>query len=230
MPIGLCGCLIGAFVIVMVLGIGAAVVFLRMPSLALWVAGFTPQGSTMQVFTGQTSAPPVQLENPTTPSQATVNLGSSGVQDLPASNVQTGTIDGSAAAVVSFSEADIMNLCTQRTTFCSNSNAQYKNVRIDLQPNGGVVYADVNVPEVGLQQTIGVVLRLDASRRQFAVAGVDMGGTLYGLPSGELGQRVQEVADKANELLQAASLNASGGVYNLADIRIDTQSITFVLR
>lgn len=214
----------------MVLGIGAVVVFLRMPNLALMVAGFTPQGSTMQVFAGQTTAPPVQLENPTSPSQVSVNLGSSGVQEVPASNVQTGTIDGGAAAAVSFSEIDIMNLCLQRTNLCSNTNPQYKNVRIDLQPNGGVIYADVNVPELGLQQTIGVALRLDASRRQFAVQGIDMGGTLYGLPSGELGQRVQEVANKANELLLAANLNASGGVYNLADIRIDAQSITFVMR
>ncbi len=229
-PLGLCGCLIGAVVIVMVLGIGAVIVFFRMPNLALMVAGFTPQGSTMQVFAGQTTSPVVQLENPTTPSEVTVNLGSSGAQSVPANNVQTGTLDGSAAAAVSFSETDIMNLCIQRTTFCSNSDPQYKNVRIDLQPNGGVIYADVNVPELGLQQTIGVVLRLDASHRQFAIAGVDMGGTLYGLPSGELGQRVQEVANKANELLLQASLNASGGIYNLSDIRIDAQSITFVMR
>ncbi len=230
LPLGLCGCLAGALIIVVVLGIGAVFVFLRMTGLALLAAGFTPQGSTVQLYAGQVAPAPVPLENPVTPPQAIVNLGPSGVQELPANNVQIGTIDGSAAATVAFSETDIMNLCRQRTTFCSDTNPQYRNVRVDLQPGGGVVYADVNVPELGLAQTIGVALRLDASHRQFEVAGVDMGGTLYGLPTGELGQRVQEVASKANELLQVASLSASGGLYNLSDIRIDSQNITFVMR
>lgn len=228
-PLGLCGCLTGALILVVVLGVGAVIVFLRMPSLALLAAGFTPQGSTVQVFAGQTAAP-VVLDNPTTPTQALVNLGASGVQELPATVVQTGTIDGSAAATVSFSETDLMNLCVQRTTFCSNTNPQYRNLRLDLQPGGGVVYADVNIPELGLAQTVGVALRLDGSRRQLEIAGLDMGGTLYGLPDNQLGQQARDVAAKANELLQSASLNAGGGVYNLADIRIDHERITFVMR
>lgn len=217
-------------IIVVVLAIGAVVVFLRTPSLALLVAGFKPQGSTSQIFAGQANPPPVQLENPVSPPQAMVDLGSSGTQELPASNVQTGTLNGTSAATVSFTENDLMNLCRQRTTFCSNANPQYQNVSIDLQPDGGIVYADVNVPELGLAQTIGVALKLNSTHRQFDVAGVDMGGTLYGLPSGQLGQRVQEIANKANELLQTASLDVGNGVYNLADIRIDTNSITFVMQ
>ena len=229
-PLGLCGCLAAALVAIVILGIAAVIVFLKMPSLALLAAGFKPQGSTMQVFSGQANTPPIQLDNAVTPAQAVVNLGSSGTQELPASNVQTGTINGSAAATVSFTEDDLMALCRQRTTFCSDTNAQYRNVHVDLQPGGGIVYADVNVPELGLAQTIGVALRLNASHRQFDVMGVDMGGTLYGLPSGDLGQRVLDIAAKANELLQAASLDAGGGVYALSDIHIDANSITFVMQ
>ncbi|MBI1277240.1 MAG: hypothetical protein GC179_03835 [Anaerolineaceae bacterium] len=229
-PIGICGCLVSALLIVVVLAVGVVFIFLRSPNLALLVAGFKPEGSTAQVFAGQPNTPPVQLENPVNPPQAVVNLGSSGSQVLPAGNVQTGTINGSAAATVSFSENDLMNLCVQRTTFCSNTNPQYRNVKVDLQPDGGIVYADVTVPELGSAQTVGVALKLDASHRQFNVVGVDVGGTLYGLPSGELGQRVQDIAAKANELLQVATLDVSGGVYNLSDIRIDSNSITFVMR
>jgi len=229
-PIGICGCLIAALFIVVVLGIGVVFVFLRTPSLALLVAGFKPEGSTAQVFSGQPTTPPVQLENPVSPPQAVVNLGSSGSQELPAQNVQTGTINGSAAATVSFSANDLMNLCVQRTTFCSNTNPQYKNVKLDLQPGGGVVYADVSVPELGSTQTVGVALKLNATHRQFDVMGVDVGGTLYSLPTGTLGQRVQEIASKANELLQVASLDVGGGVYNLSDIRIDSNTITFVMQ
>jgi len=217
-------------VVVVVVGITAVVLFLNAPKIAVLLAGLKPQGSTSQVFAAQPTPPPVQLEDPISPPQAVVNLGSSGTQELPANNVQTGTINGSAAATVTFSENDLMNLCHQRTTFCSDTNPQYKNVQVDLQPGGGVIYADVNVPQIGTTQRIGVVLQLDASHRQFEVMGVDIGGTLYGLPAGELGQRVLDVATKANELLQAASLQASGGVYNLSDIRIDSNNITFVMQ
>lgn len=229
MPVGLCGCL-AVMVIVVVLGITAVVLFLNAPTLAVLFAGLKPQGSTAQVFASQPTTPPVQLENPVTQPDAVVNLGSSGAQELPANNVQTGMINGSPAATVSFTEADLMNLCRQRTTFCSDTNPQYKNVQIDLQPNGGIIYADVNVPELGTTQRIGVALRLDASHRQFAVMGVDIGGTLYGVPTGALGQRVEDVASKANELLQAATVQAGGGVYNLSDIRIDSNTITFVMQ
>ncbi len=229
-PLGICGCLVAALLIVVVLAVGVVFVFLRTPSLALLVAGFKPQGSTAQVFSNQANTPPIQLDNPVTPPQAVVNLGSSGTQELPASNVQTGTINGSAAAAVTFSESDLMNLCVQRTTLCSNTNPQYKNVKVDLQPDGGIVYADVNIPELGLTQNIGVALKLDATHRQFEVMGVDVGGTLYGLPTGELGQRVLDIETKANELLQAASLDVGAGVYNLSDIHIDANSITFVMQ
>jgi len=230
LPLGLCGCFAAVVGVVVVLGITAVIIFLNRPGLALMVAGFKPEGNTSQVFVGQPTVPPVQLENPVSPTQAIVNLGSSGAQDLPANNVQTGSINGNPAATVSFTETDLMNLCHQRTTFCSDTNPQYRNVQIDLQPGGGIIYADVNVPEIGAAQRVGVVLTLDASHRKFEVMGVDIGGTLYGLPPGDLGQRVLDVAAKANELLQAASLQAGGGVYNLSDIRIDSNTITFVLQ
>ncbi len=230
LPLGLCGCLAAAMVVVVVLGITTVVLFFNLPSLALLLAGFKPQGSTSQVFVGQPTTSPVQLENPVTPPEAVVNLGSSGSQELPASNVQTGTINGSAAAAVSFTESDLMTLCHQRTTFCSDTNPQYKNVEVDLQPGGGVIYADVNVPQIGSTQRIGVALKLDPSHRQFQVMGVDVDGTLYGLPTGDLGQRVLDVAAKANELLQQASLQAGSGEYNLSDIQIDANSITFVMQ
>lgn len=228
--IGLCGCLAATLLLVLLVGAGAVIVFLRTPALALVVAGFKPQGSTAQVFVGQADTVPVTIENALTPDQVVIDLGASGTQILPASSVQTGTIDGQAGASVSFSESDLMTLCRQRTNLCSDSNPQYRNVRVDLQPGGGVVYADVNVPELGLSQTIGVVLRLDASQRQFEIMGVDTGGTLYGLPSGGVGQRVQEIAAKANTLLREAHLDADGGVYSLTDIHINSDRITFVMR
>src|SRR5690349_7127443 len=107
MPVGLCGCLAVVMVVVIVLGITAVVLFLNAPRLAGLLAGLKPQGSTSQVFAGQPTTAPIQLENPVTQPDAVVNLGGSGGQELPANNVQTGTINGSPAATVSFTEADL---------------------------------------------------------------------------------------------------------------------------
>jgi hypothetical protein len=94
-----------------------------------------------------------------------------------------------------------------------------------------VVYADVFVPDFGIWQAAGVVLRLDSSRRQFEVAGVDVGGTLYSLPpTGMADTTVMQVALTANDLLRQMTLEASGGRYVLSDVIIGETDLTLVLR
>lgn len=229
-PFMMCGCLSAVLAGIVVLAIGAIILLPRLPGLALLAAGFSARGSTAQTFANAPVTPLIQLEQAITPGQVVVNLGSYGTQDVPTGYVQTGLADGGQAATVRLSEDDLMNLCRQRTTLCSNSNPQYQNVQVDLRPGGGVVYADVSLPELGITQRVGAVLRLDATQRQFEISGVDVGGTLYGLPSGTLGVRVQEAAATANALLQQASLSVDGGQYALTDIRVDENSIMFVLR
>jgi hypothetical protein len=123
-----------------------------------------------------------------------------------------------------------MDLCYRRSDVCSNASGQYRNPRIDLRPGGAVIYADIYVPEVGIWQQTGVVLRLDGSGRQFEVAGVDMGGTLYALPSGDLGTRLAEVAQTGNTILSQLALQAGGGRYVLQQVRIDDNALTLVMR
>jgi hypothetical protein len=225
-----CGCLAAVLTGIVVLTIGVVILLPRLPGLALLAAGFSARGSTAQTFANAPLIPLIQLQEAVTPGQAAVNLGSYGTQELPTVYVQTGRADGAQAATVRLSEDDLMTLCRQRTTICSNNNPQYRNVRVDLRPGGGVVYADVSLPELGITQTVGAVLRLDATQRQFEISGVDVGGTLYALPGGTLGERVREAAATANALLQQASLNVDGGQYALTDIRVDETSIMFVMR
>lgn len=227
-PIGPCGCLTGVIIVVVIIAIAAVLVLMRLPALALMAAGFNPQGSVPQVFNANNSQP-VQLENPVSPSDAVLQLGQYGAQALPSSSVQTGNRNGASAALVQLSEADLLNVCRQRTTLCNNSNPQVQNVSVDLRPGGGIVYADVSLPEVGLSQRVGVVLRVDPTQRQFELAGVDVDGTLYTVPTGTLGTQAAEVVRTVNNLLLQASLQAGGGVYTLQSIQVDDAQITFLL-
>jgi hypothetical protein len=214
----------------MVFCVGAIVVLLPMlPGLALRFAGFSPAGSTEQVFSGVVAAPTVQLENAVGIPDASVNLGEYGTVDLPAT-VAVGNTSGGEAAVVEFSESQLMNLCYERSTVCAGGNGQVRNAQVDLRPGGGVVYADVYLRDVGIWQNVGAVFRLDSSGRQLEVVGVDVGGTLYSLPASVLGEQVQQALDEGNALLNQAVLEAGGGQYRLADVQINDQSITLVMR
>jgi len=170
-----------------------------------------------------------------TPAEVVVDLGDYGSQELPAATTEytivTGSSsDGGQVAAVSFNEAQLMDLCYQRSDICRNTNPQYQNVRIDLRPGGAVVYANVNVPSVGIQQTAGVVLQLDASARQFQVAGVDVGGALYDTPPGDLSALVSDIERTGNDILQQLTLQAGGSQYALSEVRIDDSTLTLILR
>lgn len=234
-PIVSCGCLGIIAGVVLVLLIGIIVLLPALPRLAAQAAGFTPKGDTQAVFTSAQPTPDIQIQNPVAPPDAVLNVNQPNVGPLPADQnyyrVETGTTDsGAPAAAVTFTEANLMDLCRQRTTVCSNTNGQFRNVRIDLRPGGAVVYADVQIPQLPVEQTIGVVLRLDSSGRQFEIVGVDIGGALFGIPSGELGDQVMQVAATGNTLLQQLELEAGGGQYRLSQVYIDDSTVTLLLQ
>lgn len=235
LPLVGCGCagiLIGGTLVVVL----ALVVLLpALPGLAVRFAGFTPIGSTSGVFAAAPPPPEMQVQNPVAPGDAVLNLGSYGTQPLSADaryySVTTGTsAAGAPVALVTFTENSLMELCHQRTDICSNTNSQYRNVRLDLRPGGAVVYADLRLPELGIWQAVGVALRLDASGRQFEVAGVDVGGTLYDLPPSGLGEQVAQIAAAGNDLLRQLELIAGGGRYTLSQVYIDDTTLTLLLR
>jgi hypothetical protein len=235
-PMFACGCLgvlAGGLVMLVVVGL---LLILALPSLALRFAGFSPKGDTQAVFSSAPQPTPVVVQNAVQPPQAVIDLGQYGQQaintnsDLYQIAVGQASDTGAQAAVVTFSEASLMAMCQQRSDICKTSTDQYRNARIDLRPGGAVIYADVTVPNIGVSQTMGVVLRLDGSRRQFQVAGLDVGGTLFDLPSGQLGDTIRQIAQQANDLLSQLSLEASGGRYSLSEVQIDDNTLTLILR
>lgn len=231
-----CGCAGIGVGVILVLGLGALLLLPALPGLAARAAGMTPKGDTQAMFANvqQPPTPVIVVQNPAAP-DAVLDINQANVGPLPASDnyysAATGMTDtGAPAAAVTFTEANLMDLCVQRTTLCSNTNDQFRNVRIDLRPGGAVVYADVHLPDLPVQQAVGVALRLDSSGRQFEVAGVDIGGQLFDLPPGGLGDQVAQIAANGNALLQQMELEAGGGQYRLSQVYIDDTAATLVLQ
>lgn len=230
-----CGCLAGMAILGAVVVV-AALFFL--PQIAARVAGFTPEGDTDQVF-NVTPLPTIYVQNPSQPAQVTVNMGEYGQQTFNNDSPQLynftlgSSVSGESLAVAAFTEAGLNELCRQRSTICSpNSNdPRLRNARIDLRPGGAVVYADVSIPQLGgIEQTAGVVLRWDAAARRAVFAGVDLNGTLYGSPPQGLGDTINEIEQRTNDLIQQLSVDAGGGVYSLSEVRVDDTSLTLILR
>jgi hypothetical protein len=229
-----CGCGAALAGLLGVVVVGAVVLFALLPDITLRLNGFAPIGDTESLFS-VSAPPPVEIVNPVTPPEVVVDLGAYGSQEIPAATndytVVTGSSDtGAPLAVVSFDETQLMNLCYQSSEICRDGNPQYQNVRIDLRPGGAVVYADVTVPNIGIQQTAGVVLRLDATARQFQVAGVDIGGSLYDTPPGDMSAMVGDIERTGNDLLNQLSLQAGGSQYALSEVQVDDSTLTLVLR
>jgi hypothetical protein len=227
-----CGCLglLAGFGLAIIVGVMVVVALL--PTIGLRLAGFTPKGSTSSLFTAVTPVSVAQPANPITPSQVTVDLGQYGVHEIAPSTSTYSIVvgDGGQTATAAFTEAGLLELCRQWSDICANTNSQFRNPSIDLRPGGAIVYADVNVPQSGISQRIGLVLQLDGSRTQFQVAGMDVGGALYALPSGQLSDSVTQFEQTTNGALHRMALQADGGQYHLSEIAVDDNTLTLIMR
>jgi len=236
LPYLTCGCLalLGGMIIAAI--VGTLVLLPSLPSIAAQVIGFTPNGAVDDVFV-QPPPPAPPLQNAQTVEQATLDLGTFGVQtfqnqpQLYQFSVGTAGGSGAQAATVVFTESGLMELCRQRTTLCNNDNPQYRDVAFDLRPGGLVVYADATLPQLGgAAQRLGAVLRLDASARRFDFIGLDINGALFTNPPAELASLIQPLESGANDVLTALSLQAGGAQYTLSRITIDDTTATLFLQ
>jgi len=235
-----CGCLLllGA----MVAAVVAAVLIFRpnVAGIAAQVAGLNQVGDTAEVFAEVTPAPTVVLVNPQTPPDVTLDLGDYGARQLDPNSglyqIAVGESGGGVVeqiAVATFTEAGLQEICRTQTQLCSDNppDPRIRNPRIDLRPGGAVIYADVTLPQLGnVTQNVGIVLRVDDSRRQFEFAGVDINGGLFNLPAETFGTTISDLERQGNELLREISVQAGGGYYTLSEVSIDDTTLTVVLR
>src|SRR5215207_7308933 len=233
-----CGCLATLGILAMIAVIGVIVLLPRMPELAASVVGLSAEGETSTLFEDTSVEPTPQLQNATAPEQVTVNLGGYGGEqaiDTNNENVQVevgSDASGQQTAVVSFTEAGLLEICRQRSPVCNGSDPRFQNTRLDLQPNGAVIYADVSVPtQFGftVQQPAGFVLQLDSSRRQFQFAGIDLNGNLYTNPPAQFADQEQQFEQTGNDILNQVTLDAGTGNLALSEVIIDDATLTLVM-
>lgn len=238
-----CGCaLIAPFAAVLICtGLYAFGLFNPL-SIGLRLLGVSSLGDTDEAFAEAVVPPTVEVENAEVPERVEIDLGGGRdpiVVNPGSYNVVTGsTSSGQQIATATFTEADLLRLCNERSALCSTGDDRFRNATFDLRPGGGVVYVEVNAQV--FWQRIGVVLRLNSDRTSFDVYGVDIAGTTYdplSLPSlipadarARIVEAVNEVETTGNDILQQISAQTGGQNYQLSDIIIDDNTLTIVMR
>jgi hypothetical protein len=203
-----------------------------LPVLAAQAMGFTARGSTADVFADVTPAPIVEIYDAVQPEQVTVDLSGVGSQTVSGDSAAYQIASGYDAAnapttLVYVDEAGLYaEICLRAPTACNGTNAQYRISRVDFQPGGAIIYADVSLG--GLTQRVGAVVLITASN--FQVVGVDVNGMLFSDPPGELAGLVNELEQRGNQVLRDFTLTANGMVYSLSEVIIDHTTMTLVLR
>jgi hypothetical protein len=228
------GCAAVIIVSIAVCGISALLLApTLLPRVGLQVAGFQEAGNTGSVFTQAQPIPTVQIQNAVSPPQVVVNAGTHGTF-----NVDTSSMDavvgesaaGNQIATVTFDESQLLDLCRQRTVICGEGDGRIRGATIDLRPGGAIINGEFNIPQLGLWQRAGIVLRLNSAAAQFDVIGVDVNGVLYSVPPGELSEAVSRIARTGNEILREVVVSAGGATLQLSQIYADDHYLTLILR
>lgn len=231
-----CGCLM-LFSFGLVMAFGLVYAFSPgWPGLLLQLAGTSSIGRTDALFAAATVPPAPMIQNQGAPGQVTVDLGTHGSQTLATTGYRfaTGSDEtGRRAALATFTEAELMNVCRQYSAVCRDGGERYRDVNIDLRPGGAVVYAEVDLGVVW--QRVGIVLQLGMDRTRFESPGVDIAGSVYpldALPPAAAGASgtVNEIVTLANDVLRQLAVNAAGEDYRLSELIIDDTTLTMVLR
>ncbi len=120
------------------------------------------------------------------------------------------TEDGQLAYYIEFSEQGANALLDHWLSSNTADQTYIRDPWIDFTTGGMLVYAELNL-EVGWQP-VGAVLMLDASGRQFILAGVDIGGRFYTVPpEGPVADLTQQLESEANRVLrELVFLDAAG--------------------
>lgn len=231
-PLG-CGC-ITLLVLSLIVVVGFVLLWPALPGIVLQLSGFKASGETAQVFATVPPPPPnLSVQNARTSNAALVDAGRYGQFDLNAAGVRVTTGQNSAGtrvASLNLSENDLMTLCRQYTQICDTGDDRVRNATVDLRPGGAVIYADVNVPGVGIWQRAGIVLRLSESRTRLDVMGIDVDGVLYQAPPQDFGISITEIESAANQIITQATLQANGNSYRVSEIYADERQLNIVLR
>ena len=179
--------------------------------------GTQPIGQTVELFSDSQAGLPI-VHNPA--SQLTVQVDDRFWSIEP--QFFAVTDDGNIA----LDEADLLQLCNQRSTLCSDGFGQVRVREIDLLNGGAVVYLDVNL---GVPQRVGLVLQMNENGNFVSVPGIDVSGTLYDLST--LPTEIQAVAADGERIVNRAMrtliLRTGGASYVPSRVRLTDTMVIF---
>jgi len=225
-----CGCglvVIGGVIIITIL---AVLIAPALPSLGLRLAGFQP---IEQPISSSTAEPIPVIHSAQNPSQVILSAGSYGQRNISQSSaytMQVGTDNSDTeVAQITVNEKGIATVCAQYSDVCSNNSATFRNASVDLQNNRATISGEAYISSLNTWQPIAVIVSLSPTN-SIMIDAVEVNGTLFGIPDGELGQRIRDIQNTANQALQQLRIEASGEIYNLSDIVITEAQLVAIFR
>lgn len=200
------------------------------PSIGLRLAGFQPIEKTIT----QSTAEPIPVINSArTTSQVILSAGSYGQRTINQSSAYTMQIgsddNNSDIAQINMTESGILTVCGQYTQLCSATGNQFRNVTVNLQNNGATISGEVFIPSIYTWQPISVLISITANN-EIHIDGVEVNGTLFGIPDGGLGQQLRDIQTTTNQALRQLTLQSSEGTYGLSDITITETQLVATFR
>lgn len=230
-----CGCLGLLALAVASIVVGVLLIAPRLPNLAAQAIGFQERGAVEQVFQSVTAAPIPALVNAAPAGPVSFSIPGLGAGELTPDEgipLQLGAdaVSAAPAGQITFTEADLLTLCQRYADICL-SDPRFQNPSVDLRPGGAIVSADVTLPELaGIQQRVGVVAHVDESGRALRVDGIDLGGTLYAVPSNDIGQLIRNAEAQINSALAQLVIETGAGALALDRITVNDSTVTLTLR
>jgi hypothetical protein len=202
-----------------------------LPSLGAQIAGLEPAGSTADQFRNSAPLPAVEIQNAQPASDVTVTTSQFGTVNLDTRAFTIGeTSTGATVSTATYSESQLNQLCRERSEICGAGNGQIRNAQIDLRPGGAVVRGEIFIPQVNLWQNVGVVLKTSGTSPRLEMTGVDLNGSFFNLPEGEIGNAARQIESAANDALQQAVATINGQTLQLSEIYADDQQVLAVFR
>jgi hypothetical protein len=215
-----------------------------LPGIAAQAIGLEPAGDTDTIFNQPVAPTPVIIVQATIPvHQVVLNAGQFGQQqinsehpgiEIALGNESTAVGDESAPSEptvlrATFDENALVDVCRQYSPLCSAAGEPIRNVTFDLRPGGVIANGDFFIPQAGIWQRVGVVMHLTGANT-LAVVGVDINGSLYSAPPGDMADMVNQAAQAANDALRQLSMQTGGTSYALSEVYADDTTLTLIMR
>lgn len=229
-----CGVLSVLIGVVMLVVTAVGLLAPELPALIIQSIGFQEIGETSTVFEGVTPVPTVVVQMGEAPPSVIVDAGSyererfSGTGSLY--ELEIGVDENSQGMMrVTFEEDNLVALCQRYSNICGDQGVNIRRTAFDVRVGGVFIQTQIYSPQLDLWQDVNLVVR-QVGETGFEIAGVDIDGTLYGLPSGQIAQTVTQAENTLRDALAQLTVEAANTEFVLSSVITTDSSIAFVLR